>query len=80
MDEAQSQQFMKLVNKPLDVKGEIIDYAIPIQVWTDRSGVSSLRLPELLDSRNMKAIMFSALLTGRLYPQEISRVLIFFRG
>jgi hypothetical protein len=25
MDEAQSQQFVKLVNKPLDVKGEITD-------------------------------------------------------
>jgi hypothetical protein len=38
------------------------------------------RLPEFLDSRHTKVIGLSVLSTGRLYPQEISLVFMYFRG
>ena len=53
--------------------------AIPLQAWTGPKGSWRLRLPGFSDNRHMKVVM-SALRTGRLYPQEISLVLISIRG
>jgi hypothetical protein len=39
---------------------------IPVQAWTAPSGSRRLRLPEVLESRHMKAVRLSALRTGRL--------------
>jgi len=40
----------------------------------------TLRLPGFLDIQNMKEVRLSALLTGRLYPEEIFMLLISVRS
>jgi hypothetical protein len=52
----------------------MVAIAIPLQ------GSWSLRLPEFLDNQHTNLKRFSALRTGRLYPQEISLVLFSVRG
>jgi hypothetical protein len=47
-----------------------------VQAWTDPAVSKRLRLPEFLDIRHMKVARLSVLCTGRLYPKEISLVLI----
>jgi hypothetical protein len=44
------------------------DNAFPLQAWTSPYDSKRLRLPEFLDSRDMKVERLSALITGRLYP------------
>jgi hypothetical protein len=44
--------------------------AIPSQAFTGAWGSRSLRLPEFLDSRKMKASILSAWRTDRLSPQD----------
>jgi len=42
--------------------------AIPWKAWTGPEGFQEVEAPRLQDSRHMKAVMLSALRTGRLYP------------
>ena len=50
--------------------------AVSLQAWGDPEGSMSLRLPEFIASRHMKAVRLSAICTGRLYsPPE--RFLVF---
>jgi hypothetical protein len=46
--------------------------AIPVEAWAGPSGSRRLRLPELLDNRDMKVARLSAVHTGRLcQPRNI---------
>jgi hypothetical protein len=52
------------------------DKAMPLQAWTGPEASRRLRLPDFQDNQHMKVVSLSALCTGKLYPQEISLVLI----
>jgi hypothetical protein len=54
--------------------------AIPLQAWAGPWGSKRLELPEFQDNRHIKVVRLSTLHTGRIYPQEISMVLISARG
>jgi hypothetical protein len=45
-----------------------------LQTWTGPSNSKSLRLPEFLDNRHLKAVKLSVLPTGHVSPLEISLV------
>ena len=49
---------------------------IPLQAWTGPEGAQEVLAHIFQDSRHMKVVRLSALRAGRLYPQEIYRVLI----
>ena len=57
------------------VKGK----AVPLQAWTGPEGSRKLRLPDFVTTAQDGGRL-SALLTGRLYPQEKLLVLISVRG
>jgi len=54
--------------------------ALPIQSWPYRYCYRSSRLHKFLESRQMKMVRFSALVTGRLYSQMINLALVSISG
>jgi len=60
----------------LNVNGK----AIPLQAWKGPWGSRKLKIPECVDNWHMKVVRLSTLRTGRLYPQEMSPLLISVTG
>jgi len=56
------------------VKGK----AVPLQTWSGPEGSRKLRFPDFMTTAQI-VVRLSALITGRLNPQEIHLVLISFR-
>jgi len=62
------------------VVGWLVKKASPVESWTGSYGFRRLRLPEFQENRHMKAVILSALRTGRLCPQVTCLVLISVTG
>ena len=54
--------------------------AIPVQAWTGPEVSRRFGLPGFIENRQMKAVSFPALLTGRLYPPGNIPGIHFFSG
>ena len=52
--------------------------AVPAKAWKAPECSRRVEVPTLQDYQHMNVIRLSALCTGRLYPQEISLVVIHF--
>ena len=54
--------------------------AVPVQAWRDLESSRKLKVPGFSETGHLNVVMLSAVSTGRLYPQEISLVLMSVKG